>query len=99
MIRKEPSSRPGYVLVTFELPAAIWAEQVAVVGEFNNWDKQRHFLQQDRRDATWRITLELAAGQRYQFRYLVNGTDWHNDWAADEYVPSRQGSDNSVVLT
>ncbi len=99
MIRKEPSPKPGFALVTFELPAGIWAEQVALVGEFNNWDKKSHFLHQNRADATWRITLELPVGQRYQFRYLVNGTDWHNDWTADAYVPNQQGSDNSVVIT
>ncbi len=99
MIRKVPSPTPGFVLVTFELPAAIWAEQVALVGEFNSWNKKSHFLQQDRTDATWRITLELPVGQRYQFRYLVNGTDWHNDWTADAYVANLQGSDNSVVIT
>ena len=29
--------------------------------------------------------------------YLANGTDWHNDWAADAYLPNEFGSDNSVV--
>lgn len=99
MIRKSPSANPGFLNVTFELPSTVWAEQVALVGEFNNWDKQRDFLIQDRNDAIWRITLELEVGRHYQFRYLVNGVDWHNDWSADAYVPNQQGTDNSVVIT
>ncbi len=56
-------------------------------------------MTQGRDDPTWHITLELDQGREYQFRYLVNGTDWHNDWHADKYVPNRFGSDNSVVVT
>ena len=99
MIRKSPSSKPGFLSFAFELPSAVWAEQVALVGEFNEWNKQLDFLIQDRNDAVWRITLELEVGRHYQFRYLVNSTDWHNDWSADAYVPNQQGTDNSVVMT
>ncbi len=99
MIRKSPSSRPGFLRVTFELPSTVWAERVALVGEFNDWDKQHDFLTQDHTDAIWRVTLELEAGRQYQFRYLVNGTDWHNDWSADAYQPNVQGTDNSIVMT
>ncbi len=99
MITKTPSSKPGYVLVTFELPSAIWAEKVNLVGEFNDWNRASHPLQQSRDDSVWRITLELPRGREYQFRYLVNDTDWHNDWQADKYVPNPFGGDNSVVVT
>ena len=98
MIKKAPSKNPGKVLVTFELPSAIWAERVNLVGEFNDWNTTNLPLHQDR-DGQWRITLELDAGREYQFRYLVNGTDWYNDWHADRYVPNPFGSDNSVVVT
>lgn len=99
MIRKEPSDKPGKVLVTFELPSAIWADQVHLSGEFNDWSQSETPLQPGRHDGTWRVTLELDAGRRYQFRYLVNRTDWHNDWSADDYVPNGYGGDNSVVDT
>ena len=51
------------------------------------------------RNGNWRITLVLPKGQEYQFRYLVNGHDWHNDWHADKYARNKFGSDNSVVVT
>ncbi|HIC89977.1 MAG TPA: glycoside hydrolase family 13 [Anaerolineae bacterium] len=99
MIRKRPSPNPGRVLVTFELPSAIWAERVNLVGDFNNWDTTATPMEQSKDDSAWRVTLELEAGREYQFRYLVNGTEWHNDWHADEYVPNEYGGDNSVVVT
>jgi hypothetical protein len=44
-------------------------------------------------------TLELEAGREYQYRYLLNGNEWHNDWHADRYVSNAYGGDNSVVIT
>lgn len=38
-----------------------------------------------------------ADGQRYRFRYPVDGREWLNDWHADDYVENSCGSDNSVV--
>ena len=99
MIKKQPSRKPGKMLVTFELPSAIWAEQVNLVGDMNDWSETSLLLIQERADGHWRITLELDADKEYRFRYLVNGTDWHNDWHADKYVPNEYGSDNSVVVT
>lgn len=99
MIHKEPSDRPGKVRVTFELPASIWADRVHLCGDFNNWSQTDTPLHQSRLDGTWRVTLELDAGKRYEFRYLINGSEWHNDWSADGYVPNDHGGDNSVVET
>ena len=76
---------------------ATWApnaERVSVVGDFNDWDTARDEMQQSRTNGNWRITLALPKGHEYQFRYLVNGQDWHNDWHADKYARNKFGSDN-----
>lgn len=88
--------REGRVAVTFELPATLLATEVAVVGEFNDWNPRTHRLAQDH-DGAWRLSLELQRGRRYEFRYLVDGREWVNDWAADDYVPNRSGGFNSVL--
>lgn len=88
---------PGRVRVTFSMPAAIWADTIHLVGEFNNWNTRATPLRLS--DNGWLVTLELEAGQAYQYRYLVNGTEWHNDWNADRYEPNEFGGDNSVVVT
>jgi 1,4-alpha-glucan branching enzyme len=99
MIYKESLPGDRIVRVTFELPSSIWAERVTLVGDFNDWDTDKDEMLQGRADGAWRITLTLAAGREYHFRYLVNGRDWHNDWHADKYAPNEFGTDNSVVVT
>jgi len=99
MIIKRAGSTVRTVRVTFRLPPVISAESVHLVGDFNGWDRRSHPLERlDHTDA-WEISLELARGRTYQFRYLVNGEHWHNDWSADRYVPNPFGGDNSVVET
>jgi 1,4-alpha-glucan branching enzyme len=99
MIYKEPLPDGESVRVTFELPSSLWAERVNLVGDFNDWDTNRHEMSQSRSNGNWRITLDLPTGKEYQFRYLVNGRDWHNEWHADKYTSNKYGSDNSVVTT
>lgn len=96
MITKRPG-RDGKVLVTFAIPAAIWADTISVVGDFNNWDELATPLRQT--ETGWIATVELEAGRAYEYRYLFDGVEWHNDWQADAYVSNRFGGDNSVVVT
>ncbi|HUT15667.1 MAG TPA: isoamylase early set domain-containing protein [Anaerolineae bacterium] len=99
MITKNTGNKPDTVLVTFQLPASIWAETVHLVGDFNGWNRSSHVLTRSKDDEAWQITLELEKGRVYQFRYLVDGTNWQNDWHADRYVPNPFGGDNSVLET
>ncbi len=96
MITKMPG-QPGKTRVTFSLPSAIWADTIFLVGDFNNWDERATPLRQT--ETGWMVTLELDAGHSFQYRYLYNGNDWHNDWNADGYEPNAFGGDNSVVKT
>ena len=98
MVRKQPLSG-GKVAVTFELPASIWADTIYLVGDFNQWDTRSLPMKQRHSDGIWTITLPLETGQEYQYRYLVNGTDWQNDLQADRYTPNPYSSENSVVTT
>jgi 1,4-alpha-glucan branching enzyme len=99
MITKTPSQDPGKVTVRFELPPAIWADRVHLVGDFNDWNETSLPMKCDRDDGMWYAVLELERGREYEFRYLVNGHEWHNDWKADDYVPNPYGGMNSVVST
>jgi 1,4-alpha-glucan branching enzyme len=96
MIVKRPSTHPGKTLVTFELPASLWAESVYLVGDFNAWNRTSHPFRQER-DGAWRITLELEQGILVRFRYLVDGNDWQNDSSADQHTPNPFGGIDSVV--
>jgi len=84
--------------VTFELPTAIeGAEEVYLVGDFNNWDERATRMEKKREKFS--VTIDLEPDREYQYRYLVNGNQWHNDWEADKYVPNPFSGDNSVIMT
>ncbi len=95
MIYKIPTSQPGLVCVVFELPSCVWADRIVVSGTFNNWDERAVTMQQDR-DGVWRARLELPMGQRYEFRYLIDGR-WQTDYHADGFMDNGYGSHNSIV--
>ena len=50
------------------------------------------------KDGTFKTTIDLEAGKEYQFKYLIDGKVWENDWSADKYVPNEFTSENSVVV-
>ncbi len=97
MLRKRASG-DGRILVTFELPTAVGGERVYLVGDFNAWNQQATPMHPNG-NGNWQITLPLEAGRAFQFRYLVDGHRWYNDWEADSYVPNPYGGKNSVVVS
>jgi 1,4-alpha-glucan branching enzyme len=82
--------------VTFSIPADIGADSVALCGEFNGWDPEKHPLKK-RKDGSFSTTVSLKSGASYRFRYWINNGFWENDWEADNYIPNEFGSEDSVV--
>ncbi len=99
MLKKQTLKSKPVCKVTFTLPEAIKAETAYLVGDFNNWDEKATPMKMVKKSGQFSIALDLETGREYQFRYLVNGTEWHNDWHADKYVPNPFSGDNSVVTT
>ncbi|HUO76457.1 MAG TPA: isoamylase early set domain-containing protein [Thermodesulfovibrionales bacterium] len=85
--------------LTFRLPkeAVGLAKKVAIVGDFNKWDKEASPMKK-LRSGDFEITLELSTGREYRFRYLMDGHRWENDWCADRYERNPYGGDDSVVI-
>jgi hypothetical protein len=86
--------------VVFELPKAecpqgVKVKRVNLMGDFNDWKPSSTpmSLNQD----VYAASLELDPGHDYQFRYLINGKVWCNDWHADTYIPNLFGDENCVV--
>ena len=98
MLKKQVLKSKPICKVTFTLPETIKAESAYLVGDFNGWDEKATPLK-PLKNGHFSVTLELEKGREYQFRYLVNNTEWHNDWHADKYVPNPFSGDNSVVAT
>ena len=96
MLKKRRQNTAGNVRVTFELPAEAGGEVVHLVGDFTDW---QGVPMKRRDDGTWTATVDLEPDREYEFRYLIDGERWENDWQADRYVPGPFGNDNSVVET
>jgi 1,4-alpha-glucan branching enzyme len=85
--------------VTFRLTKeeAKEARSVNVVGEFNNWDVYATPMK-CLKNGTFTVTIDLEQGREYQFRYLIDETNWENDWNANKYIANSYGNcENSVV--
>ena len=101
MIKKVYSKSKKVCKATFSLPkeAVKGAKKVALLGEFNNWNKSQPIELKKKKDGSFATTVELPAGRKYEFRYLIDGAKWENDWSADQYVPINAfGIENSVVV-
>ena len=97
MILKRRSPNAGKVIVTFERPGTIWAERVNLVGDFNDWNQDSLPFRQNR-DGNWQIDLELDAGRKYRFRYLLDGGHWRDDCHADDHTPNPHSGYDSIVI-
>lgn len=101
MLKKQYVKSRRVWKITFELPKAelpvsLEVQSVHVVGEFNGWDTAATPMTRNKKGAYWAI-LDLEPGREYQFRYLINGEHWCNDWHADGYVATGLGEDNCIV--
>jgi len=86
--------------VTFNLPAEAvhGGQSVMLLGDFNEWSVTNGIVLKQKKDGSFEAKLKLETGQRYEFRFLVDGERWENAWDADDYVPSPyEGIDNGVV--
>jgi 1,4-alpha-glucan branching enzyme len=96
MIEKRQFLKNGLVCkVTFKYRTD--AQKLVLVGDFNGWDESATPMKKAK-DGTFSVTVEMETGFEQQFRYLADDDIWLNDEAADKYVISSLGSENSVVI-
>jgi 1,4-alpha-glucan branching enzyme len=97
IVKKFLKTRP-VCRVTFTLPeaAAPTAETVCLIGEFNDWSHDATPMKRQKTRG-FSVSLDLAKGRSYRFRYLIDGSTFENDWAADRYEPNPFGGEDSVV--
>ena len=89
-------SKKGTVKVTFELPSDVNAQQVVVVGEFNNWDPSATPMKR-KKDGTFSVAVNLESGKQYRYKYYLDGERWENDPQADAQTPNIFGTQDSVL--
>ena len=98
-IRKQFLKSRPVCKVTFKIPEQIGngANHASVVGEFNDWSTSATPMKR-LKNGVFSVTMDLATGRSYQFRYLLEQTHWANDPEADDDMPTPFGdSRNSVI--
>ncbi|MBI5741847.1 MAG: PilZ domain-containing protein [Nitrospirae bacterium] len=85
--------------VTFRLlrDMARNVRNVAIAGDFNDWDPSRSFMTR-LENGDFVISIELGTNREYRFRYLIDGKLWVNDPYADKFVRNGRGTKDSVVI-
>lgn len=96
MLKKQYLKSKDVCKVTFYTAPELEAEEVYLVGDFNDWNEEATPMQA-LKDGRFKVTVDLTKENTYQFRYLTNDTQWYNDSDADQYVPNPFSSENSVV--
>ena len=97
MIKKRFFKTKDEVEITFEWPQAVGTTKtVAVSGDFTQWQATPMKLNKKK---VFSLKLRLPKDEQYQFRYLINGSEWQNDPSADAYIQNAFGSDNGLVST
>ena len=72
------------------------AREVAVVGDFNNWDSRATPLRRVAAEGVWSIVIPLSPG-RHLYSFVVNGSVWVPDAEAALAPEDDLGGANSVV--
>ena len=100
MLKKTYTKNKSKCKVTFKFEPTDNNEQIdtiQVVGSFNGWGKQKkHFLKK-RKDGTYSLSVNLSAESTYEYKYLVNDSQWYTDNNAENYVWNIYGSQNALV--
>ena len=70
MLSKKFTPKRTVCKVTFTMPANVAKEQVAIAGDFNDWNPADHLL--EKKKDTYQIELRLKPEQSYRFKYLID---------------------------
>ncbi|MBQ9238701.1 MAG: isoamylase early set domain-containing protein [Treponema sp.] len=100
-LKKSFSKDKTKCTVTFVVSpdAAQDAKTINIAGDFNSWSSTDTPMKKSAK-GDFSAKLELDVNKEYQFRYLIDGHKWENDWQADKYIPAPySNADNSVVVT
>jgi hypothetical protein len=90
-----PPAHPPRVLVHFQIHAP-GAQQVELVGDFNNWSPGEIRLQGPDASGHWTASVDLPEGH-YEYQFLVNGKTWVTDPNAITHRPDGFGRENAVM--
>jgi len=77
-------------------------DEVTLTGDFNEWSPWHPLYQlkaTNDKNNIKHLALYLAPGRYYQYKFILNSTNWITDLTADGLVPDGFGGQNSVLVT
>ena len=94
--RSETAAREAGVLVrcTLEAPQAA---QVAVVGDWNNWNADSNPLRDPDGDGIWEAEIVLLPGREYRYQFTIDGSEWVPDPGTPLRIENGFGGLNSIL--
>ena len=98
MLKRQSCGSDGPLKVIFVLPASEPEGPVSVLGSFNDWNPLLHPLKK-RSNGTRSVTVEVPAGNQFQFKYLGEGGEWFCDPDADAVEVVELAVHNSLLQT
>ncbi len=81
--------------ILFSYRGSHGTKSVHLAGEFNGWDMQATPMSDEDGDGLWRIWYPLRSGRRYEYKFVIDGSQWVTDPNAPETNPSNYN--NGVV--
>jgi glycosidase len=72
------------------------ADDVALVGSFNSWDRSADPLHGPDASGDWIVEVDLPSGM-HEYKFVVNETDWRHDPVNPNLLPDGFGHHNSYV--
>ncbi len=96
MLTKTYSKDRKTCKVKFELPAVVTARTAFLYGDFTNWDAAPKRMRRNSGEG-FSVTISLLSGHYYRFHYILDGSRWMNDPAADVTIPNVFGLEESIV--
>jgi len=94
-IKKQYLKTKPVCKVTFSVPAKE-ANEVVVVGSFNEWNTEATLLKKQK-NGTFKTTVDLEKDNSYEFRYVIDG-QYVNEEQADAYAWSDYAAAENCVI-
>ena len=92
MRRKQRKKNQNKVTFEFENEKAT---KVALVGSFNNWNKDADPMVKE--NNVWKCSKQLEPGT-YEYQFVVDDTDWVVDSKCETTVNNKYEGKNSVIV-
>lgn len=86
-----------YETVRLQVRAPL-AQEVAVAGDWNDWDPEAQPLERIPGSDLWVIELELQPGRDYRYQFVIDGDQWISDPQVKQQIDDGFGGVNSLLV-